>query len=892
MHRTTIVITALAALYMCQTTLADAPPLMTYQGLLTDSLGSTLDTTLSMTFTIYDTLESRTTLWTETHDSVLVSNGVFNVLLGSVNPLSDTVFNVPDRWLGVRVGSDPEMTPRTRIASVAYAFQGDETQTGDSDWTITGDDMYSAVSGNVGIGTATPGSKLDVYGHVRISSGSILSLDGAAVENYLEHTGDDLSVIGVPGLMLRGDEFVSVTCGPDEAINIDEYGMVGIGMDNPSSRLDVNGRVESSSGGFKFPDGTTQTTAAQGDGHSLDAADGFPIDALYVDNDGEVGIGTASPNYPLHVESDAQAIRGKATNLDGIAIYGLADNTDQNSAGIGVYGRSDSDDGAGVFGEATYTGGTAYGVRGVAAQGTGVYGESQFSGNFGALGRYFEGVYGESDYGFSGIGVHGKWTGESPGYGFGGAFSTTSHLGAGVLAQNESDSSGGSAVLGLSTFSGSGESYGGYFEAASSQGHAVHAEASGDSAYAVYGKAIGDSGIAVYGEVISGTAGHFSAGGGSARGVYAIGGTGGYFEGVGYHSRGVQALGAGTEGRGVFGEANGNDAIGVYGKSDGTNGIGVYGEAMSDIGVHYGGYFTADGPGHALYAKTESDDNNSRAIYAENLTTNESTHYAGYFYSTSNKARAVYGLVDEEGSFSDTTYGGYFESRSNYGFGVYGVATSPYYAGAAVCGEAFGEGSAGIKGINSENSWAGYFDGPVYNSSYAEVAADLRVGGEIDVGGIVTGGAGSSRIDHPLDPENKYLHHARVESPDMMNIYNGNVVTNSSGEAWVQLPDWFEALNRDFRYQLTVIGQFAQAIVAQKIEDNRFLIRTDKPNTEVSWQVTGIRRDAYAEANRVQVEVDKPANERGSYLHSEAWGKPVELHVDQFRDPLKEALGN
>jgi len=77
----------------------------------------------------------------------------------------------------------------------------------------------------------------------------------------------------------------------------------------------------------------------------------------------------------------------------------------------------------------------------------------------------------------------------------------------------------------------------------------------------------------------------------------------------------------------------------------------------------------------------------------------------------------------------------------------------------------------------------------------------------------------------------------------------------------VQLPDWFEALNRDFRYQLTVIGQFAQAIVASEINDHQFSIRTDKPNVKVSWQVTGIRQDAFANANRIPVEVEKAAAE-------------------------------
>jgi hypothetical protein len=113
----------------------------------------------------------------------------------------------------------------------------------------------------------------------------------------------------------------------------------------------------------------------------------------------------------------------------------------------------------------------------------------------------------------------------------------------------------------------------------------------------------------------------------------------------------------------------------------------------------------------------------------------------------------------------------------------------------------------------------------------------------------------------------------------MMNIYNGNVVTDERGFATIVLPDWFEALNRDFRYQLTVIGEFAQAIVAEKIEGGRFVIRTDKPSIEVSWQVTGIRHDAFADANRISVEEDKPEAERGRYLHAEAFGQPPELAI-------------
>ena len=144
---------------------------------------------------------------------------------------------------------------------------------------------------------------------------------------------------------------------------------------------------------------------------------------------------------------------------------------------------------------------------------------------------------------------------------------------------------------------------------------------------------------------------------------------------------------------------------------------------------------------------------------------------------------------------------------------------------------------------------------------------------------------GSFKIDHPLDPANKYLYHSFVESPDMMNIYNGNVTTDAAGQAVVNLPDWFEALNRDFRYQLTVMGQFAQAIVASEMANHQFTIKTDKPNVEVSWQVTGIRHDAWANAHRIPVEESEPEQERGFYLHPELYGAPAEKGVLWARDP-------
>ncbi|MBL9001296.1 MAG: hypothetical protein JNK25_09190 [Phycisphaerae bacterium] len=166
------------------------------------------------------------------------------------------------------------------------------------------------------------------------------------------------------------------------------------------------------------------------------------------------------------------------------------------------------------------------------------------------------------------------------------------------------------------------------------------------------------------------------------------------------------------------------------------------------------------------------------------------------------------------------------------------------------------------------------------SSPQAVPANGLRVAGGATIIGTLSKGGGSFKIDHPLDPANKYLYHSFVESPDMMNIYNGNTTTDESGYAVITLPDWFEALNKDFRYQLTIIdrddaGEFNWARVVKTVQANTFSIRTTLPRSEVSWQVTGIRKDAWAEKNRIPIEEAKPASERGTLLHPEAFGDSV-----------------
>lgn len=155
----------------------------------------------------------------------------------------------------------------------------------------------------------------------------------------------------------------------------------------------------------------------------------------------------------------------------------------------------------------------------------------------------------------------------------------------------------------------------------------------------------------------------------------------------------------------------------------------------------------------------------------------------------------------------------------------------------------------------SGNIFAGYFSGNVH------------------VNGNLSKSGGTFRIDHPLDPENKYLQHSFVESPDMMNIYNGIITTNAQGDAEVQLPQYFEALNKDFRYQLTCIGKFAQVIVSHEISENKFSIKSDTPNVKVSWQVTGIRKDPWAIANPILPETEKSKVEKGKYLNPDVYNK-------------------
>src|SRR5215213_973549 len=230
------------------------------------------------------------------------------------------------------------------------------------------------------------------------------------------------------------------------------------------------------------------------------------------------------------------------------------------------------------------------------------------------------------------------------------------------------------------------------------------------------------------------------------------------------------------------------------------------------------------------------------------------------------------------------------------GYGVYGNSDS--YDG--VHGDS--QSGNGVVGVSSSSYG-------VYGKGITGLAAYLD--GNVTIAGNLTKGGGSFKIDHPLDPANKYLCHSFVESPDMKNVYDGVVVLDRKVKAEIDLPDWFGALNKDFRYQLTAIGAPGPNLyIAEEISDttttttnyssssgssnnnnnnsSRFKIAGGTSGMKVSWQVTGIRKDPWANANRNQVEEDKPDKERGYYLHPDLYSQPEEKGISRLLFPKEE----
>ncbi len=411
-----------------------------------------------------------------------------------------------------------------------------------------------------------------------------------------------------------------------------------------------------------------------------------------------------------------------------------------------------------------------------------------------------------------------------------------------VLGVNEAKT-GGYGVIGTSAAT-SGSSYGVYGVTASTANFAAGvAGAENATTGEVFGVA-GSTGSSTTGA--SGVNGYESSKTGQVFGVF------GSTTSATNFAAGVSGNANATSGQvyGVVGVSNSTTtgAAAVNGYEPATTGqvYGVNGSTPSTSGIGVGGAATATS-GNTIGVSGSSASPNGSGVYGTNNATSGVAH----------------GVVGQASSSQGVGVLGFNTATSGYTNGVEGQVSSP----------------AGAAGVFENLSGSGLILQGTSGSKFTTVftvdaSGNGLFSGNLTVKGNVSKGGGSFKIDHPLDPANKYLSHSFVESPDMMNVYNGNITTDRHGLATVILPEYFEALNGDFRYQLTVIGQFAQAIVKQEIENHQFTIKTNKPLVKVSWQVTGIRHDAYANRYRIPVEEDKALSEQGYYLHPEVFGQP------------------
>ncbi|MCI0330837.1 MAG: hypothetical protein L0196_07790 [candidate division Zixibacteria bacterium] len=179
--------------------LGAVPQLINFQGILRDGSGNPVaNGSYSVAFTIYDAPSGGNVFWAET-TSVSTSSGLFTTLLGADNPMPNSVFNDSSRYLGVKVGADPEMTPRQKLASVAYGYRVNSVD-GASGGTIT-----SKVS--IGPGHTNTGLNAFVTGASNIASGDYSAV-GGGVSNTA--SGQRATVGGGQDNIASGDIFATV----------------------------------------------------------------------------------------------------------------------------------------------------------------------------------------------------------------------------------------------------------------------------------------------------------------------------------------------------------------------------------------------------------------------------------------------------------------------------------------------------------------------------------------------------------------------------------------------------------------------------------------------------------------------------------------------------------
>ncbi len=819
----------------------------TYQGSLKDG-GNPANGQYDLQFTLYDALTGGNQAGSPiVMAGQTVTNGLFAVQLD----FGPSAFQGSSRWLEIAVrpaggGSFTTLSPRQPLTPAPYALS-----------LAPG----AVITGSVPLGSAVVSGFSTGDGNGLYGNSNATNQAGVVGENA-----NGFGVIGNGYTGVSGNGFLG-----DGVRGATTYGNGG---DFTSLTGDgVHAGSNDSDGGF-FTSGTGDGVYGQSDqgkGGYFVSTSGNGVYAESANTDGIVGTSTFTNSVGV-AGVDNKGYGVSASGITGVLATGTSGDgvsatttsgrggSFTSNTNIGVYGASTSN--AGVYG----TSNTFVGGYFVSNGSPAVYGQSN------ALGGYFtsagsNGVYGRST-GADGIiglstytntaGVHGT---DLLGYGI---------VGAGLTGVAGSGTTG-DGVVGT-TFSGKGGNF------TSTIGHGVE----GQSTTGLGGYFTSANSSAIGAQVNNGSPSISATNTGTGRGVV----------GQSDVSDGVQGLS--TSGTGVSGSSGGSNA-GVYGSSVG--GRGTYGVSTNGEGAY--GYSTANNKGGVL-----GENSNGFGVIGNGYTgvSGIGTDGDGVRGATTN---------GNGGSFASTNgVAGYFTSTN--GIAILGILNNDNQsitginngAGLGVAGESVGglggyfSGVNGVEGLATGTSAVASVEG-LNPSTNCSTCWSGYFQSNVNVDGTLYANSKAFKIDDPLDPANKYLIHTSVESPDMLDIYRGHVTLDAQGTAWVQMPDYFQALNMDFDYQLTPVGASQPNLyVAQEIKDNKFQIGGGVPGAKVSWQVTGVRHDPYADTYRTPVEQQKTPQEQGLYMHPELYNQPPSKAVSTIykqsspQQPLPTPTGN
>ncbi len=852
---------SLSPLTIAQTSTQNAsalPRLVRFGGTVKDLNGSAVTGVVGITFALYSEKSGGAPLWLETQNAIADSSGHYTVLLGATKPdgLPAELFTSEQaRWVGVQVSGQPEQ-PRVLLVSAPYALKAGDAETlgglPPSAFVLVAPAAIGSAPGSSTTETVTPLAATDVTttggtaDYLPIFSGAATIIDSSVFQ-----TGSGTT------------------------------GKIGIDTITPATQLDVNGAgtirgtlslpatgVATSAGG-KNSQGLNIVASSFSSTSSTALNQVFRWQAEPAANDTTSPTGTLNLQYGLGTATPTET--GLKVSSKGVLTFATGQTFPRTGTITGITTAT----GSGL------TGGGTSGTLSLKVPAAGIT-NAMLATSYAQLGAANtftanETVNGTITANSSTNAIVGNSSGTS-GYGVEGSGNSN-----GVYGRASSTS--GIGIYGLETAA-TGPTYGVFGESASTSGQGVQgfATATSGNAVGVTGIAQSPAGYGVYGANNATT--------GNIAGVY---GSAASTSGTGVEGNSTAATGTTF---GVTGTSESTSGTGVYGYEASTTGfnIGVLGQTVSPDGIGVKGISPllgvvgqahgSSGRGAPKGAGVWGDS----GAFAAGVAGTANDNVAGFFGNASVTSSTLE-VVNQTGSSGGEVFVGQVPFVSN-GPSVLAIIGDPG-CGAGDNRMAIQLSQGGMSNCDNYTLTAGN-NGETYVNANVSETVHLRVnnvdslvasGSGVNVVGTLSKGGGSFKIDHPLDPANKYLYHSFVESPDMMNIYNGNATTDGDGLATVTLPDWFESLNRDFRYQLTVIGQFAQAIVASKVANNQFRIQTDKPNVEVSWQVTGIRQDAFANANRIPVEVEKAPADRGRYLYPEAIGQPATARIGYEAPP-------